>query len=137
MKWSKVRKPKGFRRGVLRSLLEKKMLARVKRYVSKNVTVGIESHDIPYTVVRNYVPDIILVFPNGHVRYIEVKGWYRPEDRAKMKAVKQCNPELDIRMAFGSNNKLNKNTDTRYGDWCDKHGFPWCVGEIPKEWLKA
>lgn len=136
MRWSKIKKPKGFRRGQLRSLLEKKIHTRVKKLVAKKVAVGIESHEIPYTLVKNYIPDLVLCFPDGRVLYIEVKGWLRPEDRTKMKAVKMCNPSLDIRMVFGSNNKLHSGSTTRYGDWCDKHGFPWAVGEVPKEWLK-
>lgn len=131
----KKRKPKGFKRGVLRSGLEVSVMKDLKKKKFKG-TIGIESHELPYTLVKNYLPDIVLVFPNGSVRYIEVKGWFRGEDRAKMKAVKRCNPNLDIRFVFSNNGKLYKNTETRYGDWCDKHGFPWALKTIPKEWLK-
>lgn len=128
------KKPKGFRRGTLRSGLEVSVMKKLKKQKFKG-TIGVESHDLPYTVVKNYLPDFVLVFPNGRIMYIEVKGWFPSTDRSKMRAVKRCNPDLDIRLVFGANNKLHKNTDTRYGDWCDKHGFPWAVGAIPKEWL--
>lgn len=133
-KLNKIRKPKGFKRGVLRSGLEASVMKDLKRKKFKG-TIGIESHELPYTLVKNYLPDIVLVFPNGHVRYIEVKGWYPPIDRAKMKAVKKCNPDLDIRMVFGADNKLHKTSKLRYSDWCKKHGFPYAIGKIPSEWL--
>lgn len=136
MRWSKRKKASGIKRGQFRSLLEKKIHAKVKRGVSKKVAIGIESHDIPYTLVKNYIPDLVLCFPDGRTLYIEVKGWFKPEDRTKMKAVKLCNPEIDIRMVFGSNNKLHSKATMRYGDWCDKHNIPWAIGDVPKEWLK-
>lgn len=117
-------------------MLEKKIHTKVKRGVSKRVAIGIESHDIPYTLVKNYIPDLVLCFPDGRILYIEVKGWLRPEDRAKMIAVKRCNPQLDIRFIFASDNKLHSKAKSRYSDWCNKHGFPYSIGEVPKEWLK-
>jgi len=135
VKWGKIKKAKGFRRGVLRSHLERKVLTNLKKRKFKG-TIGIESHDLPYTVVKNYVPDFVLIFPNGRVLYIEVKGWFKPDDRSKMKAVKRCNPDLDIRMVFGADNKLHSKSSTRYSDWCEKNGFPYAIGSIPKEWLR-
>lgn len=129
------KKASGIKRGQFRSLLEKKIHAKVKRGVSKRVAIGIESHDIPYTLVKNYIPDLVLCFPDGRTLYIEVKGWYPPIDRAKMRAVKRCNPDLDIRMVFGADNKLHKTSKLRYSDWCKKHGFPYAIGKVPSEWL--
>lgn len=136
MKWSKRKKASGTKRGQFRSLLEKRIHQRVKKRVAKNVAIGIESHDIPYTLVKNYIPDLVLCFPDGRTRYIEVKGWFKPEDRTKMKAVKMCNPALDIRMVFAANNKLHSSSSTRYSDWCERYSIPWAIGDVPKEWLK-
>ena len=61
--------------------------------------------------------------------YIEVKGYFRPEDKPKMKAVKASNPDLDIRFVLANNNK-------RDIAWCEKYGFPWAIRNIPEEWFK-
>ena len=78
---------------------------------------------------------------------IEAKGFFKPSDRSKMLAVKKAHPNLDIRLLLQNNGFMYKakkgtgrrtpdSTDMRYGDWCDKHGFPWAVGtEVPKEWI--
>lgn len=78
-----------------------------------------------------YIPDFKL--PNGV--YLECKGWFQPEDRTKMLRVRETNPGVDIRFVFQQNNKLSPESNMRYGDWCDKHGFKWCVKNIPTEWL--
>ena len=53
-----------------------------------------------------------------------------------MLAVKKQHPELDIRFIFQRNNTLTKRSKTTYGDWCDKHGFLWCIyPHLPPEWF--
>jgi hypothetical protein len=54
-----------------------------------------------------------------------------------MLAVKECNPELDIRMVFQRPfNKLYKGSKSTYAMWCEKHGIPWTsFNNIPKEWI--
>ena len=55
-----------------------------------------------------------------------------------MLAVKKQHPELDIRFIFQRNNTLTKRSKTTYGDWCDKHGFLWCIyPNLPEDWLNA
>jgi len=81
---------------------------------------------------RNYTPDVVL--DNGMV--IEIKGKFTGEMRTKMLAVRRCNPQLDIRMLFQSENSLTKKKATRYSDWCERNGFKYHVGEqIPSEWV--
>lgn len=90
-----------------------------------------ESKKYKYVIESNYTPDFFV----GETVY-EAKGFFKPEQRRKMLAVKKQHPELDIRMIFQRNNTLSKSSKTTYGDWCDKHGFPWCVFPlIPKEWF--
>jgi hypothetical protein len=60
--------------------------------------------------------------------YIEAKGYFRPEAKRKMVAVKRQHPELDIRLIFYSASKANVRFAERYG-------FKYSVGEIPEEWL--
>jgi predicted nuclease of restriction endonuclease-like RecB superfamily len=86
-----------------------------------------ESEKIPYLISGHYVPDFILRTRKGKI-YIETKGHFRPEAKRKMVAVKKLNPTLDIRILFYSYSKASVK-------WCDKHGFPYAIGDIPDDWL--
>lgn len=96
--------------------------------------VAYETDSLPYTIRRNYIPDFVVHLPNGAVRYIEAKGYLRPEDRTKMRAVKEANPLLDIRFVFAKDN-LVTGSKMRYSDWAIKYGFPYSIGSVPKDWL--
>ncbi len=65
----------------------------------------------------------------GHKTYVEVKGYFRAEDRQKMKHVLRCNPDLDIRMVFA----VHRERDIK---WCLKHNVPYAINCIPKAWFK-
>ena len=97
------------------------------------VTYEYESCKVPYTIQHHYHPDFIL--PN-HV-HLETKGYWSPEDRRKIAAVKRDNPELDLRMVFQSPyNKISKGSKTTYAQWCEKHDIPWThFHDIPLDWL--
>ena len=101
--------------------------------VELGVKYEYESTKVPYQIQFNYTPDFIL--PNGV--YIECKGYWEAEDRRKIKAVKQQNPEIDLRMVFQSPfNKISKKSKTTYAQWCDKHNIPWTsFHDIPLNWL--
>lgn len=108
---------------------------------------------IPYVVPekhRTYTPDFI-IDPNNRRRIknvhtlkdlegkiiIETKGRLTTSDRNKMLYVKKANPSLDIRFIFMYDNFIRKGSNTRYSDWCEKHGFEYYIGEdIPKSWFK-
>lgn len=81
-----------------------------------------------YTYSGHYTPDFVLTTKLGKI-YIEAKGYFRPEDKRKIVAVKRCNPHLDIRLVFYSHNKTNVR-------WAEKYGFPYAIQDIPKEWLR-
>lgn len=97
----------------------------VKKYGKNGVQYEIIK--IPYTLSFNYIPD----FTCGDV-LIEAKGYFRPEARAKMRAVKEQHPELDLRLLFQNNGKIGKNF--RYSDWAEKYDFTYAIGKVPKEW---
>lgn len=85
-----------------------------------------------YYKPSEYTPDLRL--KNGIL--IELKGYFDAFDRQKHLLIKQQHPNLDIRFVFmRSSNKLNKNSPTTYGDWCDKHGFKWASKTIPLSWI--
>ena len=98
---------------------------------------GCEFEYEPYSITypapdRRYKPDFVL--PNGII--LEVKGRFTGPDRAKHLRIKKAHPDLDIRFVFQVDNKLTKVSKTRYSDWCEKNGFPYCFVTIPEEWLQ-
>ena len=97
------------------------------------VSYEYESEKLSYTIEHNYTPDFVL--PN--YTYLEAKGYWAPEDRRKILAVKKSNPDVDIRMVFQSPyNTISKKSKTTYAKWCDRHDIPWSsYQEIPIEWL--
>lgn len=113
---------------------------RTKRRSKFEVTIGkqlpkgtlYEPFSIRFIKDHRYVPDYVL--PNRII--IEVKGRFTSVDRKKHILIKeQSGGEWDIRFVFMRNNTLNKNSDTTYTDWCDKHDFLWAIGKVPEEWL--
>lgn len=60
--------------------------------------------------------------------YIETKGYFRPEAKRKLVAVKKLHPAIDIRILFYA----YKPKDIR---WAERNGFVWAVETIPQEWL--
>ena len=101
--------------------------------VELGISYEYETTKIDYTIEHVYTPDFIL--PNGVV--LETKGFWDPEDRRKIKAVKAQNPDLDLRMVFQSPfNKISKKSKTTYAKWCERHDIPWTsFHNIPLEWL--
>ena len=120
-----------------RSQLEEKVWVDLKKKKGrrKHPEIQFESEKIPYVLVKRYLPDIILTKSDGSKLFIEVKGYMRAEDRQKMRAVKQTNPDLDIRFVFGNNNII-PGTKMTTSEWAERNGFPWAIREVPREWLK-
>ena len=100
--------------------------------IQAGINYTYESKKFLYFELHKYTPDFIL--ENGIV--IEVKGYFTAADRAKLLRIKELYPNLDLRLVFLRNNKIHPKSGTRYGDWCDKHGFPWALREIPPEWFE-
>ena len=121
----KHNKPIKFRSG-----LEKQV---AKLLEGLGISYKYESEKLGYTIEHNYTPDFVL--PN--YTYIEAKGYWAPEDRRKILAVKKSNPDVDIRMVFQSPyNTISKKSKTTYAQWCERHDIPWSsYQDIPIEWL--
>lgn len=80
-----------------------------------------------------YTPDFIL--DNGII--IETKGRLTLSDRVKHILLKHQYPALDIRFVFmNSKQKINKNSKTTYGEWCQSKGFTYVDKHIPTSWFK-
>lgn len=94
-----------------------------------------ESASLQYILYKKYIPDFTIVTSSGHVVYLEVKGYLRYEDQVKMRAVKETNPELDIRFFFSKDGKVQSSKLTN-SEWCKKYNFPYAIGKIPKKWFR-
>lgn len=79
-----------------------------------------------------YTPDFFL----GNGCIIESKGRFTAADRRKMLAIKESQPDLDIKMLFMRDNKIHKRSDTKYSDWCEQHGYDYSIDTLKEEWLK-
>lgn len=87
------------------------------------VEYGYETIKLLYTLPsleRRYTPDFI-----SRDIVIEVKGYMPYEAQQKMKAVKACNPEKDIRFVFMKPHQKLPRRKITYAQWSEEEGFPW------------
>jgi hypothetical protein len=81
---------------------------------------------------RWYTPDFWIP---EHNMVIEAKGKFTSENRTKQLDIIDAWPDLDIRMWFMYDNKLNKKSTVRYSDWCKRHGIVYHVGKELPTWV--
>jgi hypothetical protein len=102
--------------------------------LQRGVVHDYESTKIPYILSCNYIPDF-RIEANG--TFLEVKGFLDVDDRRKMRAVKDQNPDLDVRFVFQKPHKLMPGAKSTNAQWAERHGFLWCpYTSIPDTWLK-
>jgi len=117
-----------------RSGFEEKVARRLQEL---GAPVLYEKDKLKYTVPESkhtYTPDFTL---KKNI-FIESKGAFTARDRAKLRHVKEQNPDARILILFMRNNYINKGSKTKYSDWAEKYGFEYHIsskGEFPKEWL--
>jgi len=71
---------------------------------------------------RVYIPD----FKVGESTYIESKGKWTAEDRAKHLWIKEQHPDKRIILLFqNAKVRLSKVSKTTYGEWATKNGLEW------------
>ena len=92
-----------------------------------------EPERIEYMLPKKYIPDFVIQSKSGKKIYIEVKGWFRWEDQQKMRAVKNSRPDMDIRMFFPKDQKV-QTSEMLNSEWCHKHDFKCAIGAIPRSW---
>lgn len=99
------------------------------------VTYEYEKEKIRYSKPSEekiYTPDYKLA--NGII--VEAKGEFTSGDRKKHLLVKAQHPDKDIRFVFSNpQQRISKQSKTTYADWCQKNGFQFAKGLVPKEWL--
>ena len=132
------RRDKAFYRGVAagyRSGLEDTIAQQLQ---SHNIEVLYETDRIAYVIPARgakYTPDFKLPKRGGHW-YLETKGIWSVQDRAKHILIKQQHPDIDIRFVFSNAKaKLYKGSKTTYADYCQRYGFQWAHKTIPDEWI--
>lgn len=100
-----------------------------KALLDDGVEFQYEKLRVRYFLPKIYIPDFTVTTESGREIIIEAKGWFAPEDKRKMLAVKRWNPELDIRLLFQGPTPGDKR-------WANEHEFWWAKGpEVPREWL--
>lgn len=113
-------------------VFKSKFEAEIARLLDRqNVAYTYEGMNLKYAVIRNYKPDFVL--PNGVI--VETKGYFKSDDQRKMRAVKEQHPELDIRMVFQRLAGRVQGSQMNNAEWCEKYGFQYADGKIPKEWI--
>lgn len=100
-----------------------------RQLVRAKTDVKYEPEKIPYVLAGHYTPDFVITTASGKL-YIEAKGYFRPEHKRKMAAVKKQHPDKDIRIVFMKKNKSNIK-------WAEKHGFRYAIGFIPEDWING
>jgi hypothetical protein len=121
----------GFRSGLEDRVSKQITEAGIKLlYETDRVHYVIPSRDSKYT------PDFKLPKPGGFF-YVETKGLWTVQDRAKHMLIKRQHPGIDIRFIFSNQNaKLYKGSPTTYGMYCERNGFVYANKVMPQEWIK-
>lgn len=85
---------------------------------------------------RKYTPDFKVMRKDGSFFFVEYKGYLRPNDKTKMKAIRLQYPDLDLRFVFQNADKvIYKGSKTTYGMWAERLGYQWAEGTMPEDWL--
>jgi hypothetical protein len=99
----------------------------------RGLSFSYEGRALPYKIEAIYTPDFIL--PNGVI--VEAKGYFSPEDRRKMVAVRDSHPHLDIRILFqNADVKLSRAPRSlTLWQWAERNRFIWAEGNVPTTWF--
>ena len=127
---------------VVKSEFELEVYNQLKELLPKGATIEYEADKIPYTISHTYTPDFTITLKGGRKIYIEAKGAGRQFDgtvRQKMVAVRDQNPDKDIRIIFYRDAKIGPtrkdNTFLKQSDWGTKNKFIFSIREFIKEWF--
>jgi predicted nuclease of restriction endonuclease-like RecB superfamily len=129
------RRSTGYSKGY-RSGLEEKIADQLK---NAGIAVEYEKDKLLYKIpsrVHKYTPDWKLPKAGGFF-YVETKGLWSVQDRAKILFCINQIKGLDLRMVFSNQNaKLYKGSPTTYAAYCEKHGIRYANKWIPEDWLE-
>ncbi len=108
---------------------------KVSQLLPKIVQETYEKKAVKYVTTHSYTPD----FELGNGWFLEVKGYFTPEDRGKhLQIKKQHGDAVKILFCFmNPNDKLGNGSKNTYAQWCDKRGFEWCsIGNLRQKILE-
>lgn len=91
-----------------------------------------EPFRIHYKTKHTYTPDFVHDTPVGEI-LVEVKGYFRPGDTQKYKAIRDQLQGTDQHLVFFLSSpfkKVRKGAMLSMAQWCDKEGFPWFIDGI-------
>ena len=90
-----------------------------------------------YTIFRKYTPDFVKHIRNaGSIEeiWIEVKGYFRPGDTAKYKAIRAYYPDHRLIMCFSHPHKpVRKGAKLTMAQWAEKEGWGWTTPQEIEE----
>lgn len=62
-------------------------------------------------------------------------GGFDRDAQNKMIAVKAQHPEVDFKIVFMKDGRVNPPGSMTASEWATKYGFDYSIGVIPKEWM--
>ena len=92
-----------------------------------------EPFKVYYKTTHNYTPDFVYQVAEDHTVLVEVKGYFRPGDTQKYKAIRDQLKGTDQHLVFFLSSpfkKVRKGAMLTMAQWCDKEGFPWFVDGV-------
>lgn len=128
----------------VKSNFEWEMYNKLKDILPKGATIEYEADQIPYVTQHVYIPDFTITFRDGRKLFIETKGngrQFQWDVRNKMVAVRDQNPELDIRIIFYADGRISGSKQRKSGeyfrqsDWAKKNRFLFTIREVIEEWF--
>ncbi len=86
-----------------------------------------EPFNIRYTQSYNYTPDFVFAVEPTLEVLVEAKGWFRPGDRAKYKAIRDALPSHQelVFLLMHPAKKVSKGATLTMSGWCTKEGIEW------------
>jgi hypothetical protein len=89
-----------------------------------------EPFKVHYEVKHRYTPDFVYTSKNSHEILVEAKGYFRPGDTMKYKAIKKClDPRQELVFLLQSPTKqVRSGSKLTMSGWCNKEGIRWFAG---------
>ena len=91
-----------------------------------------EPYSVQYVVHHGYTPDFMYEVRGDYRVLVECKGWFRPGDRHKYKAIRDSLARDDKRdwpeqelvfLLYAPKKKVSKGAQLTMAGWCDKEGL--------------
>ena len=90
-----------------------------------------EPFKVSYVSQHTYTPDFVATGVTKEI-LVEVKGYFRPGDTQKYKAIRDSLPAHQELVFFLSSpfKKVRKGAMLSMSQWCAKEGFPWFIDGV-------